>query len=317
MADPTKVKTDKKGNILLTPEEYQKIIEAKSANDAMFASMMKMGYGGASDGTTIAKSATKLNASSAKALLEQTMKENQLDFKLSSADITAFMNEFNATQAKQLESVVKSVRTSVPPGTSETAIQNQVVNTMQTQYPSFFKPSDFAKNYIWAKTNFGDTTTVGPKGVQALNDVRAVLKNFNYAQMSELEIQTAAREIAKGNMTKADFITKVSDKALLNYPLISDRVKQTPGATVRDILGPYINTIAQELELDPNTLDLNDPLLDKIVRPDGTGGKLPMLSLGDAKMLARKDPRYDKTVAANNNARDAAVGLANAFGKGV
>ena len=308
---------NKDGSYTLTADEYKKQQQIAAANDPAIQAILSGKYSSASDGTTISKGQTKLNYNSAKALLEQTMMDAQVAFKLSKTDITDFMNKFNEEQSKQLEEVIKTVKTNSVPGASAQAIQEQIVSTMQTQYPSFFKPADFAKNYVWSKANFGDTATLGGKGLPALTDVRSILRGFGKNDMSELEIQNTARQIATGKLTKDSFAATLAASSANDYPLIADRVKTTPGATVRDILNPYIKTIAQELELDPESIALDDPLLDSLVRPDGVGGKVPMASLAAAKVAARKDKRWETTTAANTLARDGAVGLARAMGFGV
>jgi hypothetical protein len=62
---------------------------------------------------------------------------------------------------------------------------------------------------------------------------------------------------------------------------------------------------------------LNDPFIDKLIRPDGTVGKISPASVGEAKRAADAHPNRNKTFAENNNARDAATELGSALGFGV
>jgi hypothetical protein len=104
---------------------------------------------------------------------------------------------------------------------------------------------------------------------------------------------------------------------MVNYPQYAERLKQNPGSTLKDLASPYINLMAKELELDANSIELDDMDLDKALRPDGTAGKLPTMSLAEFRVALRNSPRWESTTAANEAARDAATALGRAFGYGV
>jgi hypothetical protein len=80
---------------------------------------------------------------------------------------------------------------------------------------------------------------------------------------------------------------------------------------------PYISELAKVLELPIDSIDLNNPYLQKAIRPDGTAGKLPMLSIPDFTRMLMETPEWQNTKDANFKARDAATGLGRAFGLGV
>lgn len=48
------------------------------------------------------------------------------------------------------------------------------------------------------------------------------------------------------------------------YPSIATQL--TGGMTVQDVASPYINTMAQLLEVDPNTLSIQTPLIKKALQ---------------------------------------------------
>lgn len=267
--------------------------------------------------TTTQKSVTRLTPASARALLEKSRTDAQYTSGITKADVDDFIAKFNAEQDRQIAEVVKSAQTRVTPGASADAIQREINNILTTEYPSFFKPTEFADNYIWAKVNFGDEKTLGGKAIQALNDVRSIVRGYNAAEISDIEVQDAARKIATGKMTKEDYAAKVGSKFGANYPQLLERLQSTPGATVRSLASPYINLMAKELELDPESINLDDPDLDKALRPDGVAGKVPMMSLADYKRALRSSPRWEYTTAANEAARSSATGIARALGFGV
>lgn len=267
--------------------------------------------------TTSQKTVSKLTPASARALLEQTRTSIQSPAGITQADVDDFIEKFDAEQKRQIEEVVRVAKTRVKPGAGENAIETEVQNLLNTEYPSYFKPETFATDYLWAKVNFGDEPSLGAKAQSALNDVRAVIRGFNANDISDVEVQDYARKIATGKMSKDDLSTIVARSHGTNYPQLADRLNSVPGATIRSLASPYINLMAKELELDPETINLDDPELDKALRPDGTAGKVPMMSLADFKVALRKSPKWEFTTAANEAARSSATSLARAFGFGV
>ena len=269
------------------------------------------------DTTTTSKSLTKLTTASAKALLEAAAKDAQFMGKFSAADIADFIAKFNAEQAKQIETVVKAASSKIKPGLTAEAAQKELQSIITTEYPSFFKPATFASDFIWSKVNFKDEKSLGGKALTALGNVRSILAGFGPLDFSEAEVQTAAKKIARGEISNDDFRSTIAQKAMVNYPQYAERLRQNPGFTLKDLASPYINLMAKELELDPTTIELDDPILDKALRPDGTAGKLPTASLAEFRAMVRKSPKWEYTTAANEAARSAATELGRAFGYGV
>lgn len=301
--------------------------ETKAQQDAANAKFLAgfdeflKGYSGASttpkDTATTTKSLTRLTTASAKALLDAAAKEAQFTGKLSAADIAEFIAKFNAEQAKQIQTVVRDASSKIKPGLTAEAAEKELQTIVSTEYPSFFKPASFASDFIWSKINFKDEKSLGGKALTALGNVRAILAGFGPLDFSEAEIQTAAKKIAKGEISNDDFRSTIAQKAIVNYPQYAERLKQNPGYTIKDLASPYINLMAKELELDPNTIELDDPILDRALRPDGTAGKLPTASLAEFRAMVRKSPKWEYTTAANEAARSAATELGRAFGFGV
>lgn len=270
------------------------------------------------DNTTSGRTLTQLNKVSGRALLEQTAREIQYNVKFSDVDIQDFLRKFAAEQKRQIEEVVKSSTSRVSgDGLSPGAIQKTVDTVVTTEKPSFFKPETFAADYIWAKVNFKDEKSLGGKSLTALNNARSILAGFGTLDFSDAELYNAAKRIAKGEISNDDFRSTIAQKAAINYPQYAERLKQNPGSTIRDLASPYINLMAKELELDPNAIQLDNMDLDRALRPDGTAGKIPSVSLADFRIKLRNSPQWENTTAANESARTAATALGRAFGYGV
>jgi hypothetical protein len=98
---------------------------------------------------------------------------------------------------------------------------------------------------------------------------------------------------------------------------LAERFDSTPGATTRQLYSPIINAIAAAWEVEPDSVDLNDPFVDKLLRPDGVVGKMPPATVGQASLAAMNDKRFDGTLKAIDNGRDSATSFARALGWGI
>jgi len=263
--------------------------------------------------TTTYKDAIKLTDIAAKQLLDAIMEDIQFTGKLSKADLTDFVTKYNTAANKQLETVVQTVRNQTKPG--DTA--EDIKNIIKTTSPSFFEPKDFAKDYLWAKVNFADEKTLGAKALDALTNARQIAKDFNLSTVSDIEIQDAAKRIATGKITAENYKTELSAKAAAEYPQLADRLKNTPGATVRSLYNPVLKAIADAWEVEVNSLDLNDAFIDSLIRPDGVVGKVSSATPGEATRKALMHPNADKAEKQISNAKTAASSLARALGFGI
>ena len=268
-------------------------------------------------GTSVSRNLVQLDKVSARKLLQQTARDIQYTVKFTDIDIEDFLKKFKKEQQRQIEEVVKASSSKVTPGLTPEATEKIVESTTTTEKPSFFKPEIFAADYIWAKVNFKDEKTLGGKSLTALNNARSILAGFGTLDFSDAELYTAAKKIARGEITNDDFRSSIASRAAINYPQYAERLKQNPGATIRDLASPYINLMAKELELDPTSIQLDNMDLDRALRPDGTAGKLPSMSLADFRIKLRNSPQWENTTAANESARTAATALGRAFGYGV
>ena len=290
----------------MTPEETAAMVAA-----AISEAMARAGTG--KDSTTTYKDAIKLTEAGAKQLLDSIMADIQFTGKLSKADLAEFVTKYNAAANAQLETVIQAVRGK----TTSTSTAEDIKTIIKTTSPSFFDSKQFTKDYLWAKVNFADEKTLSAKALDALTTARQIAKAFNLSTVSDIEIQDAARRIATGKITSEDYKTELAAKAAAEYPQLADRFKNTPGATVRSLYSPVLKAIADAWEVDVESLDLNDPFIDSLIRPDGVIGKAPSATVGEATQKALMHPNADKTQKQLSNAKTAASNLARALGFGI
>jgi hypothetical protein len=289
-----------------------------ATTDEILAALVKaiagiQGTAASNDSTTTYKDAIKLTDIAAKQLLDTIMADIQFTGKLSKADLTDFVKQYNDAANKQLDTVIQTVRSQTKPG--DTA--EDIKNIIKTTSPSFFEPKDFAKDYLWTKVNFADEKTLGAKALDALTNARQIAKSFNLSTVSDIEIQEAAKRIATGKITIENYKTELATKAAAEYPQLMDRFKSTPGATVRSLYNPILKAVADAWETDVESLDLNDPFIDSLLRPDGVIGKAPSATIGEATQRALMHPKADNTQKQISNAKTSAASLARALGFGI
>jgi hypothetical protein len=80
------------------------------------------------------------------------------------------------------------------------------------------------------------------------------------------------------------------------------------GYDLVDVYAPYINQMARELDLDPNTIDLNDSSLRMAITDKGD------MNLYDFKKALRQDNRWQYTEQAKSDVSTAALGVLRDFG---
>ena len=130
-------------------------------------------------------------------------------------------------------------------------------------------------------------------------------------------MRIAAKQIAMGEKTIQDYNVELQQIASKEYPQFADRFAKDPTLTTFDIASPVIGMLAKTWQMDPKTIKMDNPYVMSYLNYAGPDGKGKQPSYYDLLMKAKNDPKYDLTEEANENARDAATGLARAFGFGV
>jgi len=246
---------------------------------------------------------TEYDTITSEALLNQIAKTIGFDVtQLTAADKTEFFNKLN-TEAKASG---KSTTRRAATGGMETVIT-----------PSLFNAKDFTESFLWAKVNLGDTTKLPSSAIAKISSINALLKANGISDYSKKEIDAFGIALASGTKTVDEFKSQFAAKAAARYPLFAKRLQDTPGLTVMDIVEPYITRMAKYWDIDANTIDLDNPDLDKFVRPDGTAGNVQMGSLSDWDNYLKNHPNSEKAGWSKELARDSAVGVARAMGFGV
>ena len=113
------------------------------------------------------------------------------------------------------------------------------------------------------------------------------------------------KSIASGDSTVEDWQDFIRRQTASTFPGFKDELMA--GADLDDLASPYMERMAQMLELNPNTVKLSDPTIRKALAGtrDPKTGKVLASTVYDFEDTLRKDPRWMKT----NNAHEQVLGM--------
>lgn len=149
----------------------------------------------------------------------------------------------------------------------------------------------------------GRGETLAGKAGNLSDDLRSIA-SANGLTYSDNWYLTAARSVASGLKTGDDFAREIRDQAASMWQPYAERIRS--GSNAYDLASPYINTMAQELEMSPGAITLNDPYVRQAMA-DGT-------SLWEFTQKIRNDPRWEKTAKAQNEITGVAGNILQMFG---
>lgn len=127
-------------------------------------------------------------------------------------------------------------------------------------------------------------------GAGDLADTLKSIAAANGLSYSDNYYVSAAKSVASKLTTVNDWERDIREQAASMWQPYADKIRA--GANAYDLASPYINTLAQELELSPQSITLNDPYVRQAIT-DGT-------SLYEFTRKVRSDPRWMNTRKAQN-----------------
>ncbi len=122
-----------------------------------------------------------------------------------------------------------------------------------------------------------------------------------------------ARKVMAGEMTDQDAVGFFKDRAKEAYWWIGDQLEK--GITTKQYFEPVRQTIAQTLELSPDSIDLFDPKYRDVIMRVEDNGNVRGMNLTEAADWARSQEDWKKTKNASDAAYDTVGQLAKMFGQ--
>ena len=141
--------------------------------------------------------------------------------------------------------------------------------------------------------------------------LRALTSAFGVDLGNKWRAAQAAR-ILRGDDTIEGVQSRVRELAMREYKAFADAI--AGGQTVQDIASPYIQKMADLLEMNPDDININNKLIQKALKQRTADGKPAAMDLTDFADLVRKDNRWQYTDNARQEMSSVVADVARAFG---
>ena len=169
------------------------------------------------------------------------------------------------------------------------------------------------KAYNLERAIVGSSATGAYTGdIKTTADNLAGLAMANGVEMSDNFYQSAAKSVASG-LTGADYWeNQIREQGASMFPVFAEQIRL--GVNVSDIASPYLRTMADTLDLNPNTIKLNDPTIMGALTNYNDQGKPYAMNLGEFKQKLRERPEWLTTDKAQNDITSITSSVMKMFG---
>jgi hypothetical protein len=148
----------------------------------------------------------------------------------------------------------------------------------------------------------------------ATTTIKNMAQGEYYQPLGVKEANNWSNQVVMGNWTMDDVKAQLQARAIKRFPHLQASLKA--GYTMNDIFGQHKATIAQELEVPENSVNLYSPQWSKIIDSyDPKTKQHRAMTLTETTTLARSDPRYWKTFGGQEKDATMANFMAKTFGK--
>lgn len=164
---------------------------------------------------------------------------------------------------------------------------------------------ELLRSLNWSTVQAGDLTAL-------VDQVKSIAGSY-LVSVSDATAQSYAAAIASGEMSETGVASVMQRQAKARFPWMESQIDQ--GVTPANALMPVRDTIAQELEMAPEMVDLMNPQWLGMIEVAGEDGQLRAATREEARLAARKDPRWAGTGGAQEMATKAAAAIRDVFGR--
>lgn len=130
--------------------------------------------------------------------------------------------------------------------------------------------------------------------------------------MSDQQAQEFAIRVAEGSLSREGVESLLRNEAKSRFTWLAPQIDA--GMTPGDLFGATRNAVAQELEIDPNQIDLNDSNWSILTSPVVDGSTTRSMNFYEAQRWARQRPEWRLTDRANRQASELGLNLLKTMG---
>ncbi len=189
----------------------------------------------------------------------------------------------------QVQELASQIGAAVPAGQLKNIAQSVLMTGLQ---------EDGIRNVLGKYVTFTKGTLTGEAGIH-----EHAMKQYAASQgvdISDQAIKNQAQLVVRKLATTKDFEDQVKQQAISAFPGYTDQLNA--GQTMDQIASPYMQTMAQELELPSTSIDLRDPTIKSALNGLDQEGRPSGKTLLDFTSQLRQDPRWKQTQNAQNQA---------------
>jgi NlpC/P60 family len=201
----------------------------------------------------------------------------------------------------QIQQLAAEIGASIPPGKLKSIAEKALATNMDEGQ---------LRNVLGGYVTFVKGTLVGDAGVYQNS-----IKSYAMSQGITLDDQTVKNQAAlieRKMATESDFKDQIRDQAISSYPAYKDQLMG--GTTLSDIASPYVQIMAQELDMNPASIKLTDPLIRNALAGVNSQGKPTGLDQTDFMQTLRNDPRWASTKGAQDSVMNVGLNVLKSMG---
>jgi len=124
--------------------------------------------------------------------------------------------------------------------------------------------------------------------------------------------QSAAQSVAMGMSTQEDWSRDIRENAASLWPVFGQQIRA--GVDARALASPYIQSMAQEFEINPQEITLSDPYIRSALGGFSSDGQPQATNLWEFQKKLRQDPRWMNTAKAQNEVTSVTGKVMQMFG---
>lgn len=155
---------------------------------------------------------------------------------------------------------------------------------------------------------------LGGSAAQAEGQLDALTRNYGL-DLGKNWKAAQVKKLLNGDDTIEGVQQRVRDEAARQYRAFADRIQG--GETVMEIASPYMQKMADLLELNPEDINLQDKTIQRALNARTDSGEPAAMDLASFADEVRKDVRWQYTDNARQRAEGVGRSLLQLFGKGV
>ena len=130
--------------------------------------------------------------------------------------------------------------------------------------------------------------------------------------LDDQSVKNQAALIGRKLATESDFKNQIMQQAVSAYPGYKQQLEA--GQTIKDIANPYIQIMAQQLEVNPSAIKLSDPLIRSALNGVNADGKPTGMDQTTFLQRVKNDPRWTQTQGAQDDVMNVGLKVLKSMG---